>query len=175
MRFPRFAITFILPVQSGSTRILRAMRRTYTREEYLEKISWIRGARRPISMTTDIIVGFPGETDDGFRGDAHAARCRRLRRRFLLQVFAAAEYAAARDMPDAIPEEEKSRAPRHFAGAAAPDSNRAQRETGRRNDSKCSSTAHHAARDAVVRAHHQQPHHKFRFAASKIFWDNTCR
>ncbi|MBZ5643744.1 MAG: tRNA (N6-isopentenyl adenosine(37)-C2)-methylthiotransferase MiaB, partial [Acidobacteriia bacterium] len=52
-----------LPVQSGSTRILREMRRTYTREEYLEKIAMIRGARREISLTSDIIVGFPGETE----------------------------------------------------------------------------------------------------------------
>src|SRR6202021_3760726 len=50
-----------LPVQSGSTRILREMRRTYTREQYLEKISWIHGARRQFSLTTDVIVGFPGE------------------------------------------------------------------------------------------------------------------
>ncbi|MGH9688142.1 MAG: tRNA (N6-isopentenyl adenosine(37)-C2)-methylthiotransferase MiaB [Candidatus Acidiferrales bacterium] len=55
-----------LPVQSGSTTVLRAMRRTYTREEYLEKISWIKAARRPISITSDIIVGFPGETDSDF-------------------------------------------------------------------------------------------------------------
>ena len=55
-----------LPVQSGSTPILRAMRRTYTREEYLEKISWIRSARRAFSITSDIIVGFPGETEDDF-------------------------------------------------------------------------------------------------------------
>src|SRR6202789_748641 len=52
-----------LPVQSGSTRILRAMRRTYSRDEYLEKISWIRAANRPISVTSDIIIGFPGETE----------------------------------------------------------------------------------------------------------------
>src|ERR1700739_2169305 len=52
-----------LPVQSGSTRILREMMRTYTREEYLEKIAMIREARRPISVTSDIIVGFPGETE----------------------------------------------------------------------------------------------------------------
>jgi len=50
-------------VQSGSTRILREMRRTYTREEYLEKIAMIREARRPICVTSDIIVGFPGETE----------------------------------------------------------------------------------------------------------------
>jgi len=55
-----------LPVQSGSTRVLREMRRTYTREEYLEKVSWIRSARRAISVTTDIIVGFPGETEQDF-------------------------------------------------------------------------------------------------------------
>src|ERR1700722_10569172 len=55
-----------LPVQSGSTRILRAMRRTYTREEYLEKVAWIREARRPMSITSDIIVGFPGEREEDF-------------------------------------------------------------------------------------------------------------
>jgi tRNA-2-methylthio-N6-dimethylallyladenosine synthase len=51
-----------LPVQSGSTRILKAMNREYTREDYLGRISWIKAARRPISISTDIIVGFPGET-----------------------------------------------------------------------------------------------------------------
>jgi tRNA-2-methylthio-N6-dimethylallyladenosine synthase len=56
-----------LPVQSGSSRVLRGMQRTYTREKYLEKIALIRGARRPISITTDIIVGFPGETEDEFQ------------------------------------------------------------------------------------------------------------
>jgi len=55
-----------LPVQSGSTPILRAMRRTYTREEYLQKISWLRGARKDFSLTTDVIVGFPGETEADF-------------------------------------------------------------------------------------------------------------
>src|SRR6266705_2360538 len=55
-----------LPVQSGSTKILRAMQRTYTREEYLDKIAMVRGARRPIAITTDIIVGFPGESKADF-------------------------------------------------------------------------------------------------------------
>lgn len=55
-----------LPVQSGSTKILRAMQRTYSRDEYLERIALIRGARRPISITSDIIVGFPGETEADF-------------------------------------------------------------------------------------------------------------
>jgi tRNA-2-methylthio-N6-dimethylallyladenosine synthase len=55
-----------LPVQSGSTRVLEAMQRTYTRAGYLEKIAMIRSAKRPISITTDIIVGFPGETSEEF-------------------------------------------------------------------------------------------------------------
>src|SRR5436305_9725493 len=55
-----------LPVQSGSTRVLDAMQRLYTREQYLERISWMKAAKRDISITTDIIVGFPGETEAEF-------------------------------------------------------------------------------------------------------------
>ncbi|MDR3753305.1 MAG: tRNA (N6-isopentenyl adenosine(37)-C2)-methylthiotransferase MiaB [Terracidiphilus sp.] len=55
-----------LPVQSGSARILASMAREYTPEWYLERIAWIKSAKRPISISTDIIVGFPGETADDF-------------------------------------------------------------------------------------------------------------
>jgi tRNA-2-methylthio-N6-dimethylallyladenosine synthase len=55
-----------LPVQSGSTRVLDAMQRLYTREQYLERIGWIKSAQREISLTTDVIVGFPGETEAEF-------------------------------------------------------------------------------------------------------------
>jgi tRNA-2-methylthio-N6-dimethylallyladenosine synthase len=55
-----------LPVQSGSTRVLDAMQRLYTREQYLERISWMKASKREISITTDVIVGFPGETEDDF-------------------------------------------------------------------------------------------------------------
>jgi tRNA-2-methylthio-N6-dimethylallyladenosine synthase len=55
-----------LPVQSGSTRVLDLMKRLYTRDEYLERIAWIKGARRRISITTDLIVGFPGESERDF-------------------------------------------------------------------------------------------------------------
>jgi tRNA-2-methylthio-N6-dimethylallyladenosine synthase len=55
-----------LPVQSGSTRVLDAMQRLYSREQYLERINWIKSSRREISITTDVIVGFPGETEDDF-------------------------------------------------------------------------------------------------------------
>jgi len=55
-----------LPVQSGSDRMLNAMQRLYTREEYLERIAWMKAARREISITSDVIVGFPGETEEDF-------------------------------------------------------------------------------------------------------------
>jgi tRNA-2-methylthio-N6-dimethylallyladenosine synthase len=97
-----------LPVQSGSTRILKAMRRTYTRAEYLAKVAMIRAAERPISITSDVIVGFPGETEEDFADT--------------LSMLDAAQYdgvyafkysprpnTPAQHLEDAIPEDEKSR------------------------------------------------------------------
>ena len=55
-----------LPLQSGSDRILKEMNRQYTRESYLEKVSQLRGAIPDITFSTDVIVGFPGETDEDF-------------------------------------------------------------------------------------------------------------
>jgi tRNA-2-methylthio-N6-dimethylallyladenosine synthase len=59
---PRLCDHIHLPVQSGSSRVLKAMNREYTREMYLEKISWMKAAKRPLSITTDVIAGFPNET-----------------------------------------------------------------------------------------------------------------
>jgi len=56
-----------LPVQSGSDRVLRAMRRGHTASDYLRRVSAIKNARRRMAITSDIIVGFPGETDADFR------------------------------------------------------------------------------------------------------------
>ena len=56
-----------LPLQSGSSRILKAMRRTYSRERYLRLVAELRAAIPDLALTTDIIVGFPGETEDDFR------------------------------------------------------------------------------------------------------------
>lgn len=55
-----------LPVQSGSTSVLKAMDRQYTRDEYMRRIEWLKGARRSIALSTDIIVGFPGESEQDF-------------------------------------------------------------------------------------------------------------
>jgi len=65
-RLPKLVDHLHLPVQSGSNRILKAMHRTYTAEKYADLVRQIRDARKGIGITTDIIVGFPGETEDDF-------------------------------------------------------------------------------------------------------------
>ena len=97
-----------LPVQSGSTRILREMRRTYTREQYLEKISWIRSARRPISVTSDIIVGFPGESDRDFEETVTLLDAAGYDGIFSF-IYSPRPNTTAATMSDAIPEADKSR------------------------------------------------------------------
>ncbi len=55
-----------LPVQSGSSKVLERMQRSYNRDEYMRRIEWMKNSRRGIAITTDIIVGFPGETEEDF-------------------------------------------------------------------------------------------------------------
>ncbi len=97
-----------LPVQSGSDRVLRAMRRTYTREEYLQKIEWIRAAQRPISITSDIIVGFPGETEADFEDTLTLLDAVQYDTVFSF-TYSPRPNTSAKDMLDAVPEEEKSK------------------------------------------------------------------
>jgi tRNA-2-methylthio-N6-dimethylallyladenosine synthase len=66
-RLPKLAEHVHLPLQSGSNRILKAMHRTYTAEKYAQLVGKIRAARPGIAITTDIIVGFPGETDSDYK------------------------------------------------------------------------------------------------------------
>src|ERR1700756_286233 len=97
-----------LPVQSGSTRVLDAMQRLYTREQYLERIAWMKAAKREISLTTDIIVGFPGETERDF------AETLGLLDEVGYDAVFTFKYSPRPNTPslaleDAIPDEEKSR------------------------------------------------------------------
>ena len=82
-----------LPVQSGSTRVLEAMRRRYTRESYLELVDALREAVPGIALSTDMIVGFPGETEADFDDTLSLTRARPLPQHVLVQVLAAAEHA----------------------------------------------------------------------------------
>jgi tRNA-2-methylthio-N6-dimethylallyladenosine synthase len=97
-----------LPVQSGATRVLRAMQRTYSREEYLEKIAMIRAAKRFISITTDIIVGFPGETEEDLGETLSLLDAVQYDSLFSFK-YSPRPHTPSLAMADAIPEEEKSR------------------------------------------------------------------
>jgi tRNA-2-methylthio-N6-dimethylallyladenosine synthase len=97
-----------LPVQSGSSRVLRAMQRTYSRDAYLEKIGLIRRARRPISITTDIIVGFPDETEADFEETLSLLDLVQYDGVFSFK-FSPRPNTPALRLPDAVCEEEKGR------------------------------------------------------------------
>ena len=97
-----------LPVQSGSTAVLRAMSREYTRDWYLERISWIKAARREISMTSDIIVGFPGETEQDLEDTATLLEEVGYDAVFAFK-YSPRPNTPATGMADSIPDEEKSR------------------------------------------------------------------
>jgi tRNA-2-methylthio-N6-dimethylallyladenosine synthase len=97
-----------LPVQSGSTRVLAAMDRLYTRDEYMRRIGWLKGARRSYSITTDIIVGFPGETEEDFEQTLQLLDEVEYDSLFSFKYSPRPNTAATR-MGDAVPEEEKQR------------------------------------------------------------------
>jgi tRNA-2-methylthio-N6-dimethylallyladenosine synthase len=97
-----------LPAQSGSTRILDAMQRLYTRDEYMRRIEWMKNARRPIAISTDIIVGFPGETEADFEATLGLLDQVEYDSIFSFK-YSRRPNTAALLLDDQIPEEEKSR------------------------------------------------------------------
>jgi tRNA-2-methylthio-N6-dimethylallyladenosine synthase len=97
-----------LPVQSGSSRVLQAMNREYTREMYLERVAWIKGAKREIALTTDVIVGFPGETSSEFEETVTLLHECQYDGVFSFK-YSPRPNTPAIAMVDSIPEEEKSR------------------------------------------------------------------
>lgn len=97
-----------LPVQSGSTRVLDAMQRLYTRDQYLERIGWMKSAKRDISITSDIIVGFPGETEQDFEETLALLDVVQYDAVFAFK-YSARPNTPAIGLEDAIPDQEKAR------------------------------------------------------------------
>jgi tRNA-2-methylthio-N6-dimethylallyladenosine synthase len=95
-----------LPLQSGSTRILKAMRRTYSRERYLRLVGELRAAIPDLALGTDLIVGFPGETDEDFEQTVSAVEEVGYDSAFTF-VFSPRQGTEAATMPDQAPEEVK--------------------------------------------------------------------
>ena len=95
-----------LPLQSGSTRLLKAMRRTYGRDRYLRLVGEMRDAIDDLALTTDIIVGFPGETEDDFRQTLEVVEEVRFDGAFTF-VYSPRAGTEAAAMPDQVPDEVK--------------------------------------------------------------------
>lgn len=97
-----------LPVQSGSTEVLERMQRLYTRDEYMRRIEWMKNAKRDIAITTDIIVGFPGETEKDFNDTLRLLDEVEYESMFIFK-YSKRPNTPAIQYEDHIPEEEKTR------------------------------------------------------------------
>ena len=102
-RLPKLVESAHLPVQSGSDRVLKLMHRGYTRKRFLEIIEKLRRVRPDIGITTDIIVGFPGETEDDFEQTLSLAREVRFDNAYIFKYSQRRDTPAAQ-MPDQVPQ-----------------------------------------------------------------------
>ncbi len=102
-RLPKLAEHVHLPLQSGSSRILKAMHRAYTAEKYVDLVRRIRHAREGIAMTTDIIVGFPGETEEDYKQTRDLVEEIQFDNAFVFRYSPRRDTQAA-EMPDQIDE-----------------------------------------------------------------------
>ena len=102
-RLPKLAEHVHLPLQSGSNKILKAMHRAYTAEKYLHLVERIRRGRKGVAITTDIIVGFPGETDDDHGRTRDLVEQIQFDNAFVFR-YSPRQDTAATEMPDQIDE-----------------------------------------------------------------------
>jgi tRNA-2-methylthio-N6-dimethylallyladenosine synthase len=108
-RLPNICRHLHLPVQSGSTRVLEAMRRRYTRESYLELVDQIRESLPDVALSTDMIVGFPGETDRDFDETLSLTARVRYHSMFSFKYSPRPNTLAEKRLADDVPEDEKTR------------------------------------------------------------------
>ncbi len=101
---PKICHCLHLPVQSGSDAILKAMNRKYTAGQYLEKVEMLKKAIPDCAITTDLIVGFPGETDEDFKATLELAKKVNFASAFTF-VYSKREGTVAAKMPNQVPEE----------------------------------------------------------------------
>jgi tRNA-2-methylthio-N6-dimethylallyladenosine synthase len=106
---PKVCKHFHLPAQSGSTRVLAAMRRRYTRESYLELVAMLRGMVPGIVLTTDMIVGFPGETDADFDDTMSLTRAVRYESMYSFKYSPRPNTLARQRYPEDVTDADKTR------------------------------------------------------------------
>jgi tRNA-2-methylthio-N6-dimethylallyladenosine synthase len=98
-----------LPIQAGSDSVLRAMNRGYTRSEYMDRIGMLRSLMPDIALSTDIIVGFPGESEQDFEDTLRVLEEVRFTNIFSFRYSPRPRTAASRTLPDSVPLEDKKR------------------------------------------------------------------
>ena len=108
-RLPKVCRHLHLPVQSGSTRVLEAMRRRYTRESYLDLIAQIREALPDVALSTDMIVGFPGESAVDFEDTLTLTAAVRYHSMFSFKYSPRPNTLADKRLPDDVADDEKTR------------------------------------------------------------------
>jgi tRNA-2-methylthio-N6-dimethylallyladenosine synthase len=102
-RLPKVAEHIHLPLQSGSNKILKAMHRAYTAEKYVDLVTRIRQAREGVAITTDIIVGFPGETEEDYKQTRDLVEGLQFDNAFIFR-YSPRRHTPAAEMPDQIDE-----------------------------------------------------------------------
>ena len=108
-RLPKICRHLHLPVQSGSTRVLAAMRRRYTRESYLDLVGRIRDLLPDVALSTDMIVGFPGETDEDFDQTLSLTNAVGYHSMFSFKYSARPNTLAGKRLEDDVADDEKTR------------------------------------------------------------------
>ena len=107
-KYPKIAKQLHLPFQSGSSRVLKAMNRHYDRETYLEKVNYAKSVMPDLVLTSDVIVGFPGETEEEFEETISLIQQVRYDALFTF-IFSPRIGTPAASMEDPTPKEEKNR------------------------------------------------------------------
>ena len=107
-KYPKIAKQLHLPFQSGSTRVLKAMNRHYDRETYLEKVNYAKSVMPGLVLTSDVIVGFPGETEEEFEETISLIQQVHYDSLFTF-IFSPRPGTPAASMEDTTPKEEKNR------------------------------------------------------------------